>query len=75
MTEITASDLRQALERACKRLLELREALNTLDAALGDGDSGLTAEKGANGVLNYLSSTPPGEDLGKWLIGAGMAYN
>jgi len=75
MTEITASDLRQALERACKRLLELREALNTLDAALGDGDSGLTAEKGANGVLEHLSNTPPGEDLGKWLIGAGMAYN
>ena len=49
--------------------------LNTLDAALGDGDSGLTAEKGARGMLEYLSSTPPAEDLGKWLSGAGMAYN
>jgi len=75
MTEITAPDLQSALERACHRLLELRDTLNTLDAAMGDGDSGLTAEKGANGVLAYLSSTPVGEDLGKWLIGAGMAYN
>ena len=75
MSEITGTQLAQALERACTRLLELRDTLNTLDAAMGDGDSGLTAEKGAHGMLAYLSHTPPGEDLGKWLIGAGMAYN
>lgn len=75
MTKITGNQIANALERACKRLIELRDTLNTLDAAVGDGDSGLTAEKGARGVLEYLSLTPPGEDLGKWLSGAGMAYN
>jgi len=75
MSEITGTQLAQALERACHRLLELRDTLNTLDAAMGDGDSGPTAEKGAHGMLAYLSHTPPGQDLGQWLIGAGMAYN
>ena len=42
---------------------------------MGDGDSGLTAEKGASALLAYLHATPPGDDLGRWLAGAGMAYN
>ncbi len=75
MTEITGQHIQSALERACHRLLELRDTLNTLDAAMGDGDSGLTAEKGANGMLEFLSQNSPGEDLGKWLSSAGMAYN
>ncbi|MGI8747865.1 MAG: DAK2 domain-containing protein [Deinococcus sp.] len=73
--QIGAADVAAALERAARRLIELRDTLNTLDAALGDGDSGLTAEKGARGLLAYLDATPPGDDLGKWLAGAGMAYN
>ncbi|WP_309573501.1 DAK2 domain-containing protein [Deinococcus sp.] len=74
-THITGADIDAALRRAAGRLLELRDHLNALDAEVGDGDSGLTAEKGANAMLAYLDATPPGEDLGKWLAGAGMAYN
>ncbi len=75
MFEITASDLQRALERAARRLIALKDHLNTLDAAMGDGDCGLSAEKGANGLLEFMASTPPGDDLGKWLSQAGMAYN
>lgn len=72
---IGGAQIEAALRRAAGRLLELRDHLNHLDAEVGDGDSGLTAEKGARGLINYLDATPPGADLGRWLAGAGMAYN
>ena len=72
---ITGTDITNALTRAAHRLAAMRDELNTLDAAIGDGDSGITAEKGANGLLEYLKANPPGPDLGKWLAQAGMAYN
>ena len=72
---ITGDDVAAALRRAANRLLELRDHLNRLDAEVGDGDSGLTAEKGASALLAYLDATPPADDLGRWLAGAGMAYN
>jgi phosphoenolpyruvate---glycerone phosphotransferase subunit DhaL len=72
---ITNSDIVTALNRAATRLIALRDKLNELDAAMGDGDSGLTAEKGAAGLQVYLAANPPTVDLGKWLAQAGMAYN
>jgi phosphoenolpyruvate---glycerone phosphotransferase subunit DhaL len=72
---ITNSDIVNALIRAATWLVALRDKLNELDAAMGDGDSGLTAEKGATGLQSYLASNPPTADLGKWLAQAGMAYN
>ena len=72
---ITGQDIVGALRRAAARLISLRDHLNRLDADVGDGDSGLTAERGAQAVLAYLDATPPGHDLGRWLAGAGMAYN
>ena len=38
---ITAAGVRTAMERAADRLIELREYLTELDAAIGDGDLGL----------------------------------
>ena len=73
--EITGDDVAGALRRAATRLLALRDHLNRLDAEVGDGDSGLTAEKGAQALLAYLDATPPTDDLGRWLAGAGAAYN
>lgn len=72
---ISGNDIVAALERAANRLVQMRDPLNALDAAMGDGDSGLTAEKGANGLKAYLAANPPAADLGKWLAQAGMAYN
>jgi dihydroxyacetone kinase len=73
--EITGQDIANALERAARRLIEIRDHLNELDGKMGDGDCGITAEKGANGLLGFLHTNPPGEDLGRWLGQAGMAYN
>jgi phosphoenolpyruvate---glycerone phosphotransferase subunit DhaL len=72
---ITNSDIVNALNRAATRLIVMRDKLNELDAAMGDGDSGLTAEKGATGLQIYLAANPPTAELGKWLAQAGMAYN
>lgn len=72
---ISGTQIESALTRAANQLIAMRDQLNTLDAAMGDGDSGLTAEKGATGLLEYLKANPPAPDLGKWLAQAGMAYN
>jgi phosphoenolpyruvate---glycerone phosphotransferase subunit DhaL len=72
---ITTIDIVNALNRAATRLIDMRDKLNELDAAMGDGDSGLTAEKGATGLQAYLAAHPPTSDLGKWLAQGGMAYN
>lgn len=72
---ISNVDIVNVLNRAATRLIAMRDKLNELDAAMGDGDSGLTAEKGATGLQGYLAANPPTADLGKWLAQAGMAYN
>ncbi len=72
---MTGIDFQAGIERAAKRLLEITDLLNTLDAAMGDGDTGVSVSKGALGVLEHMKANPPSEDLGKWLAGVGMAYN
>ena len=67
--------MQTALERAATRLIEIKDLLNELDGAMGDGDCGITAEKGARALLEFVQQNPPGEDLGRWLGQAGMAYN
>jgi phosphoenolpyruvate---glycerone phosphotransferase subunit DhaL len=72
---MTRSDFQAGIERAAKRLLEITDLLNTLDAAMGDGDTGVSVSKGAQGVLELMAANPPTDDIGKWLAGVGMAYN
>lgn len=73
--EITGADIAAALERVAKRLVDLQDLLNSLDAAIGDGDCGLTTVKSATGLQQYLASSIPIIDVGRWLIQAGAAYN
>jgi dihydroxyacetone kinase len=72
---IDGAQVQAAIERVAARLVELRDVLNRLDAAVGDGDMGITATKGAAGLQEYLAANSPGDDLGKFLAGAGMAFN
>ncbi|MGQ9682159.1 MAG: DAK2 domain-containing protein [Anaerolineae bacterium] len=64
-----------AIGRAAKRMEEMREYLTGLDAAMGDGDLGITAAKGAAAVCEHLAATAPGEDLGKFIAGLGLVFN
>lgn len=64
-----------AMERVIDRVFSIREELNQLDAAMGDGDTGITASKAATGLRVYLSSNPQVDDLGLFFINAGKAIN
>lgn len=76
MTEVIGKgSVLAAVQRVVTRLVELRDMLNQLDAAMGDGDMGITVAKGAGGVQEYLAANPPGDDLGKFFCGLGMAFN
>ena len=76
MTEyIDSAQVAAAFDRVTARMLEIEDYLNRLDAAMGDGDAGITAAKGAAGVREYLAANAPGDDLGKYIANAGSAFN
>lgn len=62
------------LEQACQALKTQSDYLTSLDQAMGDGDTGITLTKVADGVLAYLQANPI-SDIGKFLGAAGMAAN
>jgi dihydroxyacetone kinase-like protein len=72
---IGGPEIAAAIERVAARLVELRDELNRLDAAVGDGDLGITMSKGASALREYVATQPPGDDLGKFLFAMGRALN
>ena len=74
---IRMQEVEAALQRIAARLVAERNQLNELDAALGDGDTGVTAGKIAVALETYLKENPGTSqtDLGKWLAQMGMAVN
>ncbi len=77
MSDYTATQVREALLRAGQKMVDLRDTLNELDAAMGDGDTGLSVSKGGAALVEYAQNTPlsDGDDIGKYLANAGMALN
>lgn len=75
MQQIEESQMISAIERAANRMIELRDVLNRLDAAVGDGDTGITVSKCGAGIKEYLDSNKPDGNMGTYLIGLGMAVN
>ncbi|HML22001.1 MAG TPA: DAK2 domain-containing protein [Aggregatilinea sp.] len=75
MAAIETPDIVAAIDRATDRMVDLRDTLNRLDAALGDGDTGITVAKCAAGIKAYQESNSPGDDLGTYFIKMGGAVN
>ena len=76
MTEtIAAAAIQAAILRVAARLPALRDPLNQLDAAMGDGDLGISVSKAGPAIEEYVEANPPGDDLGKFIAGLGMAIN
>jgi hypothetical protein len=76
LTDILDSAAVQAAAlRVADRVEGLRDTLNELDAAMGDGDLGISASKAAPAIREYVTANPPGDDIGKFLSGLGMAVN
>ncbi|NOZ71452.1 MAG: dihydroxyacetone kinase subunit L [Chloroflexi bacterium] len=73
-TLISGQAVAQALSRVGQALIAQKEYLTSLDQAIGDGDMGITLTKIGNALLSYCSDTAT-DDLGKFLLGAGMTAN
>lgn len=69
MPTIPLGALRAALERLCVDLEQQREHLNALDAAVGDGDMGVSISNGFHAVRARLPE--PATDAGKLLLRVG----
>jgi dihydroxyacetone kinase-like protein len=52
---VSGAELAALLDRALERLAESRDELRELDAALGDGDLGITIERGCGAVREKLA--------------------
>lgn len=72
---IKASDVKSAFSRAANALRENSEYLVELDQQLGDGDLGITARKIADALDEHLSQNQDENDIGKFIMGAGMKIN
>jgi dihydroxyacetone kinase-like protein len=74
---IDSEAVEAAVRRIAVRLVAERQRLNELDAAQGDGDTGVTAGKIAAALESYLDANPAASqtDLGRWLAQMGMAVN
>lgn len=73
-TIISGQAVAQALRQVSQALVEQKEYLTSLDQAMGDGDMGITLSKIGHALLSYSTETPT-DDLGKFLLGAGMTAN
>jgi len=71
---ISQKDLVVVLQKTALELKQHVDELRDLDAALGDGDLGVTIELGANAMLSFLS-VPVDSDIGRMLGKLGMDIN
>ena len=74
-TVIQAPQLLAVLARAADAMIDLRDALNTFDAAIGDGDTGINVSMAGAALRDYVRDTPAPTDLGQYLANAGLAIN
>ena len=71
---ISGQAVADALLRICTALKAQCDYLTSLDQAMGDGDMGITLSRLAEALFHYSNSTPKA-DIGKFIVGAGMAAN
>ncbi|MBM3187740.1 MAG: dihydroxyacetone kinase subunit L [Chloroflexi bacterium] len=71
---LTAADVIEALARNARDLTAAAEQLRELDAAIGDGDLGITMTIGFQAVTEVLPGLA-GSDIGTVLMRSGMAFN
>jgi dihydroxyacetone kinase phosphoprotein-dependent L subunit len=71
---ITAQDLRSVLSRVAQKIAERESYLNSLDAATGDGDHGITMRLGFQAVVRKLSELDSQAGMDVIWREAGMAF-
>ena len=72
--KLNSEDIISILKEVAIDMKEHIDELRELDAAIGDGDLGVTIELGANAISSYLAA-PDEADIGKMLVKCGMNIN
>jgi len=72
--EIDADGLRQCLEAAAAVIIAEESRLNALDAAVGDGDHGITMRLGFNALRRKLSTLEASASIQRLLQEAGRSF-
>jgi dihydroxyacetone kinase-like protein len=73
-TTIGAMELREILRFVSEMVSKDEDRLNALDAAIGDGDHGITVRVGFRAVRRSLDITPDCKDISTILGNAGRAF-
>jgi dihydroxyacetone kinase-like protein len=72
---VTCKELRDVLTRSLSALPAHADELRDLDAALGDGDLGITVSSGAAAVIKALDGLPEEATVADVLLSAGKAFS
>jgi dihydroxyacetone kinase-like protein len=72
---ISSTELRDVLARTLVLLPAHAEELRDLDAALGDGDLGITVQAGSAAVVKALAALPEAATIAEMLLAAGKAFS
>jgi dihydroxyacetone kinase phosphoprotein-dependent L subunit len=73
-TSMNALEVRQMLEFAGREVIAQEAYLNSLDAAVGDGDHGITMRIGFDAIVNTLSGLDPRAGMDEIFRTAGMSF-
>lgn len=72
---MTTMELRDVLTRTLSAMPAHAEELRELDAALGDGDLGITVSAGSTAVIKALAGLPSEASIAEVLVAAGKAFS
>ena len=72
---VTCKELRDVLTRSLSTLPAHADELRDLDAALGDGDLGITVSAGCAAVIKALEGLPDDATVADVLLSAGKAFS
>lgn len=72
MDTLTIDQIPEMFEKVAELFAEKKDELCEMDAAMGDGDLGLTMSKGYGALPGFLRETAAEGEIGKQLMKAGM---
>lgn len=72
---IACKEFREIVSRSLSTLPAHADELRELDAALGDGDLGITVQAGSAAVVKALAALPDEATLAEALVAAGKAFS
>ena len=72
MDKLTINDIPEMFEKVAEIFAEKKEELCEMDAAMGDGDLGLTMSKGYGALPGFLRDNAAEGDVGKMMMKGAM---